>query len=436
MVMLHVIVPVYDAGDAFVNCLASLTEQHSVECTVTIIDDASTDTRNYELADKMAPTEVIGRWNVSRNRHNLGALRNIWNGIATADPAPDDVIVLLDGDDWLAYPDSLAKIAAAYDDDPDCWLTYGSYVSHPHDPTCPVPVPYPRDVVRDRSFRQHDTLFNHPLTFKAFLWQQLEPADCQFDDGTWMREVYDEAIMYPLLELCGPNHRCLTDTLYVYNSENPLSVAKVKREAAEAEALALRSRPPKPRMFLSDGALTLSEDDRAALVVEHCHHHDLTYVVETGTGAGWTADRVARSEHVERVVTIDNDLGVYQAAIAQFADRPKVQPILGDSPDVIRTLLPTLPPAVWWLDAHRDRWWEGDPATVTPILDELFLILSRGQPDVVLIDDARLFGRAPGYPELDNVRGHVERIGEPLGLAWSFTVAADVVRIIPVEVTE
>jgi hypothetical protein len=64
----------------------------------------------------------------------------------------------------------------------------------------------------------------------------------------------------------------------------------------------------------------------------------------------------------------------------------------------------------------------------TPLLKELSLIAARSQAgDVVLIDDARLFGWRPGYPRLGRVRKFAVR-------HWpgcSFKVESDVICMAP-----
>ena len=59
---------------------------------------------------------------------NKKALFNICCSIKEADD--DTIIVLLDGDDWIANTNVLAKLNETYDD--DVWITAGSYMDNLH----------------------------------------------------------------------------------------------------------------------------------------------------------------------------------------------------------------------------------------------------------------------------------------------------------------
>jgi hypothetical protein len=61
-------------------------------------------------------------------------------------------------------------------------------------------------------------------------------------------------------------------------------------------------------------------------------------------------------------------------------------------------------PALFWLDRHWSGGVTAKGAVVSPVLNELATILERDvSADVILIDDARLFG-TEGYPTLDDAR--------------------------------
>ena len=57
------------------------------------------------------------------------AMENTIRAIRRSRAEPDDVIVILDGDDWLITDRALERIALEHEDD-DCWLTYGSWISN------------------------------------------------------------------------------------------------------------------------------------------------------------------------------------------------------------------------------------------------------------------------------------------------------------------
>jgi hypothetical protein len=118
---------------------------------------------------------------------------------------------------------------------------------------------------------------------------------------------------------------------------------------------------------------------------------------ETGTYYGesslWASQRFAQVTTVERAPIL------YSIARVKLGRCPNVTMVFGDSRVVLEERLPTMPPTLFWLDAH----WSGgqtagqddDPC---PLLDELRLIAPDLDRHFVLIDDARLFAMPPPPP--------------------------------------
>src|SRR5258708_6328395 len=57
------------------------------------------------------------------------SLRNLVDAIGRSKAGPEDVIAMLDGDDWFASRDALQIIAETYERS-GCWMTYGSWLSN------------------------------------------------------------------------------------------------------------------------------------------------------------------------------------------------------------------------------------------------------------------------------------------------------------------
>jgi len=65
-------------------------------------------------------------------------------------------------------------------------------------------------------------------------------------------------------------------------------------------------------------------------------------------------------------------------------------------------------PALFWLDAHYSQGVTAGASEAAPILKELSCLAGRHRhKDVILIDDARLFGLKAGYPGLKVIRQFV-----------------------------
>lgn len=141
-----------------------------------------------------------------------GSMQNEYEAIMRLDP--DDIVVQVDGDDWLAHPGVLARIAAMYDADPELWLTYGSFMCTDGRPTC-------CSRYETEHYRKERWRGSHLKTFRAALGQKLSPSrDLMRSDGSWRDLALDHCTMLPLLEMSGKEHQAyIPDVLYVYNVE-------------------------------------------------------------------------------------------------------------------------------------------------------------------------------------------------------------------------
>lgn len=136
----------------------------------------------------------------------------------------------------------------------------------------------------------------------------------------------------------------------------------------------------------------------------------LSTFVETGTFRGDTVEAMRQRFRAIWSIELGHDLAL--AAQRRFARWPHIQIIEGDSATVLPTVLPQIKgPALFWLDGH----WNGDDLTAPgrhPLMDELRAVLARGESDVILIDDVRMFGTGD-YPSLEMVAALVAPANPP-----------------------
>ena len=203
-----------------------------------------------EDASFIVAKQAIGedkRFHLICNKKKYFALENIARAIKRANCSDEDIILLLDGDDWLASSHSLSKIVDVYEKE-DCMLTYGSYVYNPGGTRGPEPSEYSESVISNNLFRKDAWRASHLRTFKFFLWKNLNQEDLKDNQGNYYTMAYDQAIMLPLLEMASDRSRYIEDTLYVYNKENPLNVDKIKQKKQFATAQEIRKKKPYKRL--------------------------------------------------------------------------------------------------------------------------------------------------------------------------------------------
>ena len=78
-----------------------LQDYKDFECI--LIDDISTDKSAYMAEKEIADDD---RFTVVKNEEKKYVLRNISDAISLSKPSKDDIIVILDGEDWFARRDA------------------------------------------------------------------------------------------------------------------------------------------------------------------------------------------------------------------------------------------------------------------------------------------------------------------------------------------
>ena len=176
------------------------------------------------------------------------------------------------------------------------------------------------------------------------------------------------------------------------------------------------------RSLVAAAVTPLHRRRNARTLLRYGRRSGLSTLVETGTYRGHTV--AACRGHFDRIYSIELDPSLHREAVKRFADDSSVVLIQGDSCEELMRLAPEIEgPTLFWLDAHYSAGVTAKGPHDPPLEWELRAILGRQEPDVVLIDDARLLGHGPGWPSLDQVRSIVGN------RASSVEVRDDIVRI-------
>lgn len=206
--------------------ITSLLNQGYENWKAIITDDCSTDkTHDILKSLVMNNNKIVLIRNEGKPKK---VLHNAVNAIKTSKPQDEDVIVSLDGDDWLASSDVLEYLAGVYADN-NIWVTWGSYAHNSgRNPNLSVDYskstgggwarPFDSNVRVRASWR-----FSHLRTFKYFLWKNIRDKDFRLRaTGEYYPTAIDLATMYPTIEMAGRNHcRFISKIMYVYNLGHP-----------------------------------------------------------------------------------------------------------------------------------------------------------------------------------------------------------------------
>lgn len=213
--------PVYNAERWIGKCIESILSQKYPYYDVLIIDDCSED---YTW-------DVITHYRVcaTRNQERKGALANIVRGVRLLGK---DIVVTIDGDDYLADDTVFDTLNEVYTE--DVWMTYGSFlpVSGKYKNTCQafdkIKTPCEQGWLVDvhttpEGYRKSGLwVTSHLRTFRKELWDKIKDEDLRDTDGKYYKVAWDMAFMYPMIEMAGDHVKFINKVLYMYNDLNPI----------------------------------------------------------------------------------------------------------------------------------------------------------------------------------------------------------------------
>lgn len=221
-----IIIPLYNTEKWISYTLDSVMSQNYTDFQCIIMDDMSTDNSNSIIKERIKDDP---RFKLVENSEKAYALKNINDAIKISKPSAEDIILTLDGDDWLENNNVLSRLNFAYNTK-NCWLTYGSYVEYPSGKKGAFAREVAREVQIDGSYRKAPWCFSHLRTFKYHLWEKINPKDLLDQDGNFYKMAWDLAFMFPMLEMAGSKSQYLDDVAYVYNLSNPINDHKVNHD--------------------------------------------------------------------------------------------------------------------------------------------------------------------------------------------------------------
>ena len=183
---------------------------------VVYINDKSTN-NTKSVIDGLAKDNP--KFKIIHHTENKGAAYNYIEYLPTLDLDPEDILVHLDGDDWLAYPTTLEHLNGFYNEK-DVWMTYGKFITYPDlKEGNPQNTPYPDFVKNFKLYRRDVWRASHLRTYKYFLFNNIDRDDLKSiytQDYFW--HASDLAWAYPCLEMCPPEKIGVLDEVsYVYN---------------------------------------------------------------------------------------------------------------------------------------------------------------------------------------------------------------------------
>lgn len=211
--MIKIISCFWNAEDYITKCIDSVINQNLKDFKMFLVDDLSDDNTVNLIQEKIKDDN---RFELIVNEEKKYKLKNIDDLLLDENLFDDeDIIVELDGDDWLENNGVLSLIDEKYKQNKNLWITNGSFVyssggfgfSSKVNP----------DTIRTDTF-----LFSHLRTWKVHLWRSINEESFMDVDGQYFKSGGDAAYSFPMVEMAGDRHyEYIPNILYVYNEQNP-----------------------------------------------------------------------------------------------------------------------------------------------------------------------------------------------------------------------
>lgn len=231
-----IVTTLYNAENYIEKCIGSIMGQSLKDFKCYITDDISTDTSVSKVQNMIKGDD---RFILIKNKKKMYQPGNYDQVIRNNQNIQDDeIIVEVDGDDWLPDSKTLERINSVYSD-PNVWIANGSF-KYSTGQTGFSSKQTNFDNLRNVRFTA-----SHIRTWRAFLWRKINQSDLKDENGEFWKVTGDLSFMYPMLEMAGEErYRFMTDVNYVYNEQNPINDHKVDLRLVNEIADKIRSMKP------------------------------------------------------------------------------------------------------------------------------------------------------------------------------------------------
>jgi glycosyltransferase involved in cell wall biosynthesis len=226
---LFVIIPSYNNETwAEKNILSVLNQKYS-NFEGIFVNDCSLDKTGTIVQNTLQKYDPMGKIEYVKNMVHRGKAANLWFTLhgfnAKKKIGDDDIVVILDGDDWYAHDMVFLYLNNLYTSS-DIWFTYGGFFTYPPQPKEKIFPIVPMHVVEKNLFRFFGGCGSQQRTFYAWLYRRIKLSDLFFT-GKFMPCAGDIAKVIPMMEMAGPRFKHIDEKIYVYNRANALNDDKV-----------------------------------------------------------------------------------------------------------------------------------------------------------------------------------------------------------------
>jgi len=199
MSKIHVVSTGRNPSKAIFNCVESVQRQTLQPESHTLIDDISDD-GTPDLLDKIS-NKNISYLTIIQNTERQYRLKNIYDNSINKDL--EDIICVVDTDDWIANKDVLSEINETYKSDSKLEYVYTNFrcscESAPGEGKGPSSTVDRTIPSKDWNPYKEEWITSHMCTFKVKALKRIPIANFLDWDNNWFKMGTDHALAMPLL---------------------------------------------------------------------------------------------------------------------------------------------------------------------------------------------------------------------------------------------
>jgi glycosyltransferase involved in cell wall biosynthesis len=161
--------------------LTSIFTQAYTNFRVIIVDDCSSDNNCAVIQQCIDKYNFNDRVTFIQNEQRHRKLFNLYRVLHDCDD--DEIVLMVDGDDWLADSNVLPFFNDLYSNE-NVWFTYGQYRNVPASQAIQwghkemgYCRPVPKHIQRQQAYRYYSFIYMHPRTFRAWLFKLVKLED-------------------------------------------------------------------------------------------------------------------------------------------------------------------------------------------------------------------------------------------------------------------
>ena len=224
-----IVIPSYNNEKWVEYNVASIINQTYKNYEVLYVNDCSTDS-TPSMIQEIIKGHKLDNWTLLNHKENKQRGYNVnpnAKHIIDFMDNDDDIILFVDGDDWLYDENVLEKLNDFYKTN-DWWMTYGGMYCWPSGNFAhPQNTEYSEEVHKNKLYRKDVWRASHLRSFRWFLYKKIQKKDLIWSKtDAYYYNAEDLAVSFFCMEMCPPSKIGVADfSTYIHN-EDPEIVAR------------------------------------------------------------------------------------------------------------------------------------------------------------------------------------------------------------------